>query len=175
MSKKSSLRSKAIKKASLNNKIAQFKQESNSDQEQYHDNPMLKLAKQTKKEKREIKSQSFNEKLSKKVVFNTSSSISKSSRRRQNRKQKEQLTPKMLDLLTNLPSTNIVPTKKTTSTFVEPTVKNSNKPNAAKISGHKKILEIENINFQNVLKNDSFRSSPFDTLRAAIKAKATNL
>lgn len=154
----------------MTNKIAEFKQDSNQELENYNDNPLLRLAKQTKKEKREIKSSNFNEKLINKVTFNTSSSISKSSKRRQNRKKTEQLKPKMEDLLMNLPLTNIVPTKSTT-TFVQPKVKNLNKPNATKTSGHKKILQIESKNFGNVLQNGEFRKSPFEALKAAIKAK----
>jgi len=166
------LRAKSTKKSSLTNKIAEFKQDSREDEDNFTENPLLRLAKQTKKEKRQLKTTSFNEKLANKVTFNTSSGISKSSKRRQKRKEKEQLKPKMDDLLTNLPeTTTIVASSTTQPKFLKSTKPNSNQPNAAKVSGHKKIFETESKNFVNVLKNDSFRQSPFEALKAAIRAK----
>lgn len=127
----------------------------------------MKLAKQTKREKRDIKSNNFSERLSSKITFNTSSSISKSSKRRISKKQKEQLKPKLTELLTTLPSTTTASTSSASASLP----KNTNAPNAAKVSGNKKILQIENANFKNVLKNESFKKSPFESLREMIKNK----
>ncbi|KAI5969422.1 SLX9 [Candida margitis] len=175
--KKSTLRDKSQRKSQLANKISEFKESSQpQDEPDYHENPLLKIAKTTKKQKQQEKSDKFINNLVNKVTFNTSGSISKSSLRRQKRKQREQLKPKMDELLSSLPtgeepqtkSTRLVQMPKTE--FVDNTTKTkSNKPNPTKTTGHKKIMIEEHKNFGNVLKNPEFRKSPFDALKSAIK------
>ena len=136
---------------------------------------MLKIARTTKKQKQQEKSDKFINKLVNKVTFNTSGSISKSSLRRQKRKEKEQLKPKMDELLLSLPvGEDITPkltklVKTSTNEFVDLKKSNSNRPNPTKTTGHKKIMIEEHKNFGNVLKNPEFRKSPFDALKNAIK------
>ncbi|KAK6454506.1 glycoside hydrolase superfamily [Scheffersomyces xylosifermentans] len=183
--KKTSIRDKTAKRSNLASKISAFKQESSiSNNEEYHENPMLKLSKITKKEKQQQKSAGFSEKLMSKITFNTTSSISKSASRRRKRREKEQLKPKMDELLMNLPSvdgTSEISSKNVTTTlnkiqrnesnsgYVKSSKINLNQPNAAKASGLKKILKDENKNFTNVLKNPEFRQSPFSALKNAIQ------
>ena len=137
---------------------------------------MLKLAKATKKQKQQEKSDQFINKLANKVTFNINGGISKSSLRRRKRKEKEQLKPKMQDLLLSLPAGEDLESKLTkvskasTNEYVDVKKKNNhNAPNPTKITGHKKIMIEEHKNFGNVLKNPEFRKSPFDALKSAIK------
>ncbi|KAK6203104.1 ribosome biogenesis protein SLX9 [Scheffersomyces amazonensis] len=176
--KKTSLRDKSSKRT-LSSKISAFKQEvGNEGGEEYHENPMLKLSKISKKEKQQTKSSNFVERLSNKVTFNTSNSISKSALRRRKRKSKEELKPKMNELLSSLPETTLITSLKLKSKskhdqnesnigFISK--QTSNAPNANKRSGHKKILIEENKNFNNVLKNPEFKASPFSALKNAIQ------
>lgn len=131
---------------------------------------MLKLLKTTKKEKQLAKASSFNEKVLSKVTFNTTGGVSKSSLRRRKRKEKEQLKPKMDDLLLSLPaSVNVVETKKQKEVkYVADRSKPTNQPNPQKHLGHTKLLEAENKRFTQVLKNSEFKSSPFALLQQAI-------
>ncbi|EGW33122.1 uncharacterized protein SPAPADRAFT_60434 [Spathaspora passalidarum NRRL Y-27907] len=141
---------------------------------------MLKLAKTSKKEKQQTKSNNFTAKLMNKVTFNTSNNLSKSALRRKKRREKEQLKPKMDELFSSLPetSTNTDITNNTTTKivtassgegFIKSSKSNLNKPNPSKSSGFKQILKDEHKNFNNVLKNPQFRTSPFDALRNAIQ------
>lgn len=131
---------------------------------------MLKLLKTTKKEKQAAKSSLFNDKVLSKVTFNTTGGISKSALRRRKRKEKEQLKPKMDDLLLSLPQTvNIVETKKKKEVkYVAEIGKPANRPNPQKHSGHTKLLEVENKRFNQVLNNSEFKKSPFALLQQAI-------
>lgn len=101
------MRGKIERKEQLANKISEFKlqfEPSKQDQEEYHENPLLKLAKTTKKQKQQEKSDRFINQLVNKVTFNTSGNISKSALRRRKRKEKEQLKPKMDELFKSLPT-----------------------------------------------------------------------
>lgn len=101
------MRGKIERKEQLANKISEFKlqfEPSKQDQEEYHENPLLKLAKTTKKQKQQEKSDCFINQLVNKVTFNTSGNISKSALRRRKRKEKEQLKPKMDELFKSLPT-----------------------------------------------------------------------
>lgn len=161
------MRSKAASKTgsrSMNDKIAEMK----SDQE-FHENPFLKLLKTSKKEKQQTKSQNFNERIQKSV--NLSGGVSKSTLRRHKRRAREQLKPKMDDLLLSLPDTGMEWPSSATTT-VKPYIKSSkanvHQPNANNSKGHKVIMAQEHKNFSNVLKNPEFRSSPFSALKSAI-------
>ncbi|KAK6464068.1 ribosome biogenesis protein SLX9 [Scheffersomyces coipomensis] len=167
--KKTSLRDKTNKKASLANKISEFKHEVQDGSESFHENPMLKLSKITKREKQQSKSDAFNRRLSNKITFNTSNSISKSSLRRQKKKAKEELKPKMNELLLSLPSTSGVVKGKNEDEKAFIAKKSLNKPNANKRTGHQRILIQENKNFKNVLTNSEFKASPFSALKNVIQ------
>lgn len=157
----------------MNNKISELHQLNN--EESYHENPLLKLLKISKKEKQQTKSNNFVQKLTNKVTFNTSNSISKSSLRRRKRKEKEELKPKMNELLLNLPeeTTKLVDNTKT-NTFIKTSKQNLNRPNPQKITGQRAIFAQESKSFTNVLKNTQFKSSPFDALKNAIKQNLDN-
>ncbi|KAI3406279.2 SLX9 [Candida oxycetoniae] len=169
--KKTSLRGKSERRAQLVSKISEFKQQ-HSSFEQHGSLPSISQA--TKKQKQQEKSDKFITQLVNKVTFNTSGGISKSSLRRQKRKAKEQLKPKMDEILDNLPKTsNDVEIKSLDNAmgndFVESNRINRNKPNPVKASGYKRIMKEENRNFSNVLKNPQFRASPFEALKLAIQ------
>lgn len=170
MKKRTTLRDKSAKassKQNLSNKISEL-QTGGSNDETYHENPFLKLSKISKKDKQTEKSNTFVKKVQ--VGANTTGGISKSSLRRRKRKEKEELKPKMNELLTSLDEpltiTKIVERKPTG--FVQSSKLNLNQPNAAKRTGHSKILSKENKNFQKVLQNPQFRTSPFAALKDAI-------
>lgn len=171
LKKKIGLRAKASKAPSLAAKIAAHKTELAA-QPEYHENPLLKLLKSTKKEKQQSKTKAFNEKLLQKVTFNLSGNVSKSARRRRARKEKEQLKPKMDDLLTSLPqeTVNIVSsTNISNGKFVKDKEKaNDHKPKASKQKGHQKLMQTEKTRFSQVLNNQEFKKSPFAALRQAI-------
>lgn len=152
------------RKSQLSNKIAELKEE------EHHENPLLKLLQITKKEKQLNKSKDFNTKLQQKVTFNISGGISKSSARRQKRKAKQELKPKMDDLLLALESTTTTTTTtSTTPEYVKPSKKQLNLPNANKQSGHAKIMKNEYKNFNKLLLDNSFRASPFAALKDTIR------
>lgn len=90
--------------------------------------------------------------------------------RRRKRRERDQLKPKMDELLSSLPeeTINVASTKE----FIESKPKQVNVPNATKKTGHKRILAQEHKNFTNVLKNGQFRSLPFAALREAIKKQS---
>ncbi|KAK8440729.1 ribosome biogenesis protein slx9 [Candidozyma auris] len=167
--KKTGLRSKSAKRASIASKIAEFKQEQAS-REEHHENPLLKLSQTSKKEKLKNKSQDFNEKILSKVSFNLSGGISKSASRRRKRKSKENLKPKMDDLLSSLPeeTLNLVEAK-TPQAFIAAKKKEANKPNPQKQGGHAKLLQTENRHFNRVLTDKQFKASPFAALKSAIQ------
>lgn len=121
------------------------------------ENPFLKLLTISKKEKQLTKSKTFNEK-----IINTGLTISKSSLRRRKRKLKESLKPKMSDILDSLPTVETEPK------FVE-TVAHSNEPNFRNKTGQQVIFKQEHQNFNRILQDRQFRTSPFATLKEAIK------
>lgn len=137
---------------------------------------MLKLLKISKKEKMQSKSASFAETLLKKVTFNTSNSISKSSLRRRKRREREQLKPKMDELLSSLDDiqnqTKIVVKDPETGGYIKAT--RPNLPNANTKKGQQQIRKQEGENFKNVLKNPEFRVDPFAALKFAIANNVKN-
>lgn len=171
LKKKTGLRDKATRGSSLANKIEQFRRDQEPLETPHEENPMLKLLKISKKEKQQAKTNSFNERLASKVTFNLSGGVSKSSLRRRKRKQKEELKPKMDDLLSSLPESvvNIVEKPSAKKSFVKGTAaKPMNLPNPQKHTGHTKLLEAENQQFSKVLQDSQFQQSPFAALRNAI-------
>ncbi|RCK54744.1 Ribosome biogenesis protein SLX9 [Candida viswanathii] len=168
--KKSSLRDKASKKSQLA-KINEFKQELAVDapaqqDPTYHENPFLKLAKSTKKEKQQVKSDKF---VSKLILGDTR--ISKSALRRRKRKAKEQLKPKLDDLLLNLPDESGADAKHEDTKLFIKKVKRENKPNPTKASGIKQILKQESGMFKTALQN---RSTNFASLKDMIQQNLQN-
>lgn len=131
---------------------------------------MLKLLTATKKEKQLAKTNQFNEKLLSKVTFNLTGGVSKSAIRRRKRKEREQLKPKMEDLLLSLPeSVNVVEPKKVKEVkYIGDHKKPTNQPNPQKHTGHTKLLEAENKRFNQVLNNTQFKKTPFALLQQAI-------
>lgn len=97
------------------------------------------------------------------------STISKSSMRRRKRKEKQELKPKMEELLTSLEESigdtiNVLDSKQ----FLSTTTKNANMPSTRTKKGLKKVEEQETQRFRMVLKDQSFKKSPFETLRESI-------
>ncbi|KGQ89218.1 ribosome biogenesis protein SLX9 [Candida albicans P94015] len=191
--KKSSLRDKSSKR-SQSDRVSQFKQElandnnknvtpnseitfsSSSSSSSYHENPFLRLAKSTKKEKQQVKSDKFVNRL-----IGDSTKISKSSLRRKKRKAREQLKPKLDDLLSNLPSTNNEKEEESNNNQVKEEGEKEDKnthtkfitkisqnhiPNPTKASGIKQIMKQESITFTNALKT---RDSNFSSLKSMIQ------
>lgn len=175
--KKPGLRNKLAKKASISSKIAEFKKEQEHG-EDYHENPLLKLLKTSKKEKQQAKSNQFNEKVLSKLTFNLSGGVSKSALRRRKRKEKEQLKPKMEELWLSLPESTIkiVESKKKERdvSYVQVTSKPTNAPNPQKQTGHAKLLKEENQHFSQVLQNQQFKATPFSALKQAISQNMKN-
>lgn len=158
-------------KRSLLSKIAEYKHEQQAERpDGFHENPLLKLLKVSKKEKMQAKSTLFTERLASKVTFNTSGGISKSARKRRNKKAREQLKPKMDDLFASLPQTvTVVDAQSVKKQFiVDVAAKPTNAPNPQKHLGHTKLLAAENRHFGQVLLNLQFQASPFAALKAAI-------
>ncbi|SGZ48314.1 CIC11C00000003606 [Sungouiella intermedia] len=157
--KKSGIRAKLAKRTTISSKIAEFKQEQVHENE-FQGNPLLKLLTTTKKEKQLAKSTQFNEKILSKVTFNMSGGVSKSALRRRKRKEREQLKPKMDDLLLSLPErVNVVESKQ---------------KKKEKHTGHTKLLEAENKRFNQVLNNSQFKKTPFALLQQAINQNMGN-
>jgi ribosome biogenesis protein SLX9 len=183
--KRTTLRDKHAKsntKSNLSGKIAELKEENNGQESDYHENPFLKLLKVTKKDKQLNKSQNFSQKFDSSTL-NTSSNISKSALRRRKRNARNELKPKMDELLQNLPeTTNVIdpsaaahkPNDHKLTKFIKSTKASANLPNATKQTGHAKIMTQESKNFTNVLKNPQFRSSPFSALKDAIAQNIQN-
>lgn len=107
-----------------------------------------------------------------------SNGISKSASRRRKRKEKEQLKPKLQELLESLPTNTTATTEteksKVPEKYVAATKTVQNQPNAAKRTGHHKILQQEHQTFNAVLQNPQFRQSPFEALKAAIASKTSH-
>ncbi|EMG50577.1 hypothetical protein G210_2150 [Candida maltosa Xu316] len=164
--KKSSLRDKSFKKSQLA-KVSEFKQElaesQEPQQEEYHENPFLKLAKSTKREKQQVKSENFTNK-----ILQGERTISKSSLRRRKRKERENLKPKLNDLLSNLPddTSKQEGTGTETRLFIKKVKKSENKPNPTKASGIKQIFKQESALFKTALQN---RDDKFSSLREMIQ------
>lgn len=124
--------------------------------EERHENPFLKLSKVLKKDKQQERSHTFTRKVG------AASAISKSALRRRKRRARDELKPQMAELLTTLEETPAVSAKPA----------NRNQPNAAKHTGHRRILEQEGKNFSAVLQSPHFRATPFEALKAAIAKNA---
>uniref|UniRef100_A0A060SY91 Ribosome biogenesis protein SLX9 n=1 Tax=Blastobotrys adeninivorans TaxID=409370 RepID=A0A060SY91_BLAAD len=113
----------------------------------------------TKKAKREAKSTAFRTRLAE------NQSISKSAQRRRNRKQKSNLQGNIGDLLLTLPEVEELKQQ----AFVAKPVRPLN-PKASSKS-HKKVVSNEIDRFNKVVNDSSYRSNPFDTLKAYISQK----
>lgn len=112
----------------------------------------------------------------------TAGLISKSALRRRKRRAREELKPKMDDLLSNLPTSNAPDDAHTVSSNTDEKDKSTqesshtyleaksprNLPNATKQSGYSRIMATEHKHFNSVLQNHQFKSSPFSALRDAI-------
>ncbi|EGV64657.1 hypothetical protein CANTEDRAFT_120456 [Yamadazyma tenuis ATCC 10573] len=131
----------------------------------YDENPFLKLSSITKKEKQHQKTKSFTQRLA-----TTSSSVSKSALRRRKRKVKEALKPKMEELFETLPEV----TRDQQTGFVPSDTPHANEPNARKKTGHQVIFKREHENFNHILQNKQFRTSPFATLKQSIQENSGN-
>lgn len=162
------------KKSSLVDKISQFRQEGETS-EPRHENPLLRLLKETKKEKSREKSKDFTERLMKKTTFNLSLGVSKSALRRQKRKEREQLKPRMEDMLSSLPMDELeAASERGKAQFVEKKPKRINEPNPQKQGGHAKLLDTENTRFNRILRDEQFKETPFATLKQAIARNLQN-
>ena len=116
-------------------------------------------------------------------LIDDSIKISKSSLRRRKRKAREQLKPKLDDLLTNLPLTtnnNSIQQqinqsregeKIDNSIFINKKINKNHIPNPTKASGIKQIMKQESIIFQNALK---IRDSNFSSLKNMIQQNLQN-
>ncbi|CAN3373114.1 hypothetical protein DIURU_005263 [Diutina rugosa] len=165
--KKTSLRTKLNRRTtSVASKISEF--HGQTETPQTHSNPLLRLATESKKEKRDRKSASFTERMMNKVTFNTGNGVSKSAARRQRRKARQQLKPNLNDLLTSLPDP--ATTTITKSGFIPPKqTRNPHAPTTKTQKGRLRVMKQENEQFKQVLQNQAFRQSPFAALREAIK------
>lgn len=129
----------------------------------FHENPFLKLLKTTKKEKQYEKSASFQNS----IASGSFSGISKSALRRRKRKAKQQLKPKMEDLLTTI--TDEIETQPSESAqYIASSKGRENLPNAANKSGRSVIMRQEHDKFNHVLQDATFRNLPFAALKNAI-------
>lgn len=142
-----------------------------------NDNPFLKLLTVAKKDKQASRSSNFTQRVITKAADN-GMGISKSALRRRKRKAREQLKPKMDDLLASLsePTTTIVDSDAVKAhatddhSYISQN-KNKNQPNITKQSGHRIIMNDERKNFTSLLRDSQFRSSPFAALKDAIANK----
>lgn len=169
LTKKIDLRSKATRTASLAAKIASHKRELAA-QPEYHENTLLKLLKTTKKQKQEIKTKAFNERLLSQTL-KLKGSVAKSERKRRAKERKEQLKPKIKDLLTSLPqkTINLVTTApRSRDNYIETSKPEGPDFNPFKITGRLKLIHMERARFTQVLNNEQFRKSPFAALKLAI-------
>ncbi|CAN3355858.1 ribosome biogenesis protein Slx9p [Diutina catenulata] len=156
--KKSGLRDKVAKR-NVAAKISQYTSEAPGLAEPEHHNPMLKLAKTTKREKRQTKSAGF----TKRMMNKASAGVAK-----KQREQRGELTAQMDDLLSSLPAETVTITRAVDQPFVRSKT-TRRQPNVHKRTGFKAIMTEEHANFNNVLQNREFRQSPFEALRASIK------
>ncbi|ONH65344.1 Ribosome biogenesis protein SLX9 [Cyberlindnera fabianii] len=124
----------------------------------------LHAYKETKKEKLQNKRSQLLNKL------NAHDGISKSSQRRIKRKQRDELKPKMQDLLETLESEvgkdtiNLVDSKE----FIASKTKRVNAPSTKTRKGIKKVEDMERQRFGAVLKDATFKKSPFQALKESI-------
>lgn len=154
---------KAAGKAAMSSQIEELQSG-----EREHENPFLKLLTVSKKEKQETRSAVFTAKVARGA--NMSGGVSKSALRRRKRKSKSELAPKMTELLDSLEQEPETIQNTVNVTYIKSKRQaGANAPNAAKKTGHKKILQEEHRNFQQVLNNPQFRASPFNALKAAIQ------
>lgn len=133
---------------------------------------MLKLSKVSKKEKQRSKSEAFNERLQRSAMKRVTKA--------DQHKRRGDFRPNMSELLHTLPEStvNIVTKNEAMNwpsvdgvTYVQDTVKaGANKPNPRKHTGHQQILRTESERFRKVLTNESFKESPFSTLKSVIEA-----
>lgn len=151
----------------------------------------LHQPRESKKEKVLNKSQSFVSKIKDQASLNNSG-ISKSSLRRRKRKLRDDLKPKMQDLLTSLQKEGVMEEikdqdeqNKQRQNVTNFTASNNpfhleskesgsvrikkNEPNIKNQKGAKALAQNETVRFQQVLKNQSFQQSPFSALREVIK------
>lgn len=125
----------------------------------------LHAYKESKKEKLESKRTKLLTKLTAQDA-----GISKSSLRRRKRKAKEDLKPKMQDLLDTLEdevgkeTVNLVDAKE----YIASVNKNKNTPSTKTRKGIKKVEDMERQRFGAVLKDQAFKKSPFEALRESI-------
>lgn len=152
-------------------------------------NAFLHTSKETKKEKLLNKSISFLNKIKR----DNCSSISKSSLRRRKRNARDELKPKMQDLLVSLEhdgiltnptvkENNIQETQHSITRIVENPKKLSsvgsnifpikkNEPNIRNQKGAKVLVSKEAIRFNHILTNKSFQQNPFAALREVIEMR----
>jgi ribosome biogenesis protein SLX9 len=123
----------------------------------------LHAYKETKKEKLQSKRQNLLTKLT------SDSAISKSSLRRRKRKEKQELKPKMEELLTTLEESigdtiNVVDSAQ----FLEKKHAHAHAPNTRTKKGLQKVESQERQRFGLILKDQTFQKSPFEALRESI-------
>lgn len=164
VAKKKSLRTKAARSSN--------KEETVTQQFDFGEDPkaFLHVARETKKEKLANKHNEFK----KQIITSATGGISKSALRRRKRKARDDLKPKMEDLLTtleNAPETEVVTTTFTNHEhkYVPEKAVDANLPNIRNKKGSKKIHDQEVARFNAVLGDTSFKQSPFAALREAIK------
>ncbi|CUS22022.1 LAQU0S04e06392g1_1 [Lachancea quebecensis] len=151
----------------------------------------LHLPRESKKDKMMSKSQSFLSKLHENT--SVSGAISKSAIRRRKRKLRDQLKPKMEDLLVSLEKDGVTEAlevkgdegetrardsaeRKTTRITRSPPTPNTgsvvmrkNQPNIRNQRGAKQLAHKESDRFQSVLQNKQFQQDPFAALKEVIK------
>lgn len=156
MAKRTQLRTKAAR--STNRAVKQSVETLAEDPQAF-----LHKYKETKQQKLLNKRQTLLTKLS------SDSSISKSSLRRRKRKEKQELKPKMEELLTSLEESlgetiNVVDSKQ----YVQAREKQANAPSTRTKRGLQKVEQQERKLFGMVLKDEQFKKSPFEALRESI-------
>lgn len=186
------LRAKVAARANLPNN-ERLNQQSINNELSEDPKAFLHEYKESKREKQEVRSKEFLNRLATKEGANLSG-ISKSSIRRRKRKQKAELLPKMQDLLASLEDTkedqddlednqisqkysnvNIIDKKTGKRAFVENITKNrKNLPNPRNKKGAKQIEKVETLLFNNTLKNPNFQKNPFATLKESIANRLKN-
>ncbi|CAR24240.1 Ribosome biogenesis protein SLX9 [Lachancea thermotolerans] len=151
----------------------------------------LHLPRESKKDKMMSKSQSFLSKLHENTSIN--GAISKSAIRRRKRKLRDQLKPKMEDLLVSLEKDGVtealeIPgseeegstrdsTERKTTRITRPpptpstgsVIMRKNQPSIRNQRGAKQLAQKESDRFQSVLQNKQFQQDPFAALKEVIK------
>ncbi|BAO39802.1 Ribosome biogenesis protein SLX9 [Kluyveromyces marxianus] len=148
---------------------------------------------ETKKEKLQAKSENFISRITEQNK--NMSGISKSSLRRRKRKMRDELKPKMDDLLNSLQQEGVLDDEETTpgnkeevvsvtkvtksaaygsvtanSTAVKGQLR-KNEPNIKNQKGAKLLAKQESKRFNEVLANEAFQKSPFEALKEAIRMR----